>query len=95
MQGLHHEPYLIYRSTVPTRLVKKGRRNPKVFGHIPGIEVGKWWDSRMACSQDAVHGPPVGGISGNVEVGAWSCAVSGGFPEDSELGVELNFSRRS
>lgn len=31
------------------------RPDPKVFGPIPGIKVGHWWPSRMACSADAVH----------------------------------------
>jgi E3 ubiquitin-protein ligase UHRF1 len=29
--------------------------NPKRFGHIPGVEVGTWWPSRMDASTAAVH----------------------------------------
>ncbi|WRT70677.1 uncharacterized protein IL334_007675 [Kwoniella shivajii] len=51
--------------------------DPKSFGHIPGVEVGTCWPTRMDCSTDAVHAPTVAGISGNAEVGAWSVALSG------------------
>lgn len=54
----------------------------KQFGHIPGVEVGTWWASRMDCSTAAVHAPTVAGISGNAELGAWSVALSGGYPDE-------------
>jgi E3 ubiquitin-protein ligase UHRF1 len=30
-------------------------QNPKRFGHIPGVEVGRCWATRMECSTDAIH----------------------------------------
>lgn len=42
----------------PQRQAKKlGVRteNPKRFGHIPGVEVGRCWATRMECSTDAIH----------------------------------------
>lgn len=42
----------------PQRNAKKlGVRteNPKQFGHIPGVEVGRCWATRMECSTDAIH----------------------------------------
>lgn len=57
-------------------------QNPKRFGAIPGVEVGSWWASRMDCSTAAVHAPPVSGISGNAELGAFSVALSGGYADE-------------
>jgi E3 ubiquitin-protein ligase UHRF1 len=34
---------------------RMARADPKVHGSIPGIDVGHWWPSRMACSADSVH----------------------------------------
>lgn len=42
----------------PQRNAKKLRvrtENPKQFGHIPGVEVGRCWATRMECSTDAIH----------------------------------------
>ncbi|BEI95168.1 hypothetical protein CcaverHIS631_0101170 [Cutaneotrichosporon cavernicola] len=66
-------------------------QEPKQFGNIPGIEVGMWWASRMDCSTDAVHAPTVAGISGNAELGAWSVALSGGYPDDVDLGDAFTY----
>ncbi|KAJ3510464.1 hypothetical protein NMY22_g15977 [Coprinellus aureogranulatus] len=66
----------------------KRKHDPKVFGSIPGIEVGTWWASRQGCSDDAVHAPPVGGISGGKD-GAYSVALSGGYADDVDLGYAL------
>ncbi|AAW41176.2 conserved hypothetical protein [Cryptococcus deneoformans JEC21] len=65
--------------------------NPKTFGHIPGVEVGKWWATRMEASADAVHAPTVAGISGNANDGAWSVALSGGYPDDIDLGYAFTY----
>ncbi|KAF7339443.1 E3 ubiquitin-protein ligase ORTHRUS 5 [Mycena sanguinolenta] len=53
--------------------------NPKTYGSIPGIEVGTWWETREACSADAIHAPWVGGIAVGPQ-GAYSVALSGGYP---------------
>ncbi|PPQ64435.1 hypothetical protein CVT26_002142 [Gymnopilus dilepis] len=64
--------------------------DPKKYGHIPGIEVGTWWETRMGCSKDAVHAPPVGGISGGPQ-GAYSIALSGGYEDDVDLGYAFTY----
>ncbi|KAK8850496.1 hypothetical protein IAR55_004414 [Kwoniella newhampshirensis] len=66
-------------------------QDPKTFGHIPGVEVGRWWPTRMDASTDAVHAPTVAGISGNAMDGAWSVALSGGYPDDIDLGYAFTY----
>ncbi|KAF4623339.1 hypothetical protein D9613_001819 [Agrocybe pediades] len=66
------------------------KHDPKTYGHIPGIAVGTWWATRMGCSVDAVHAPPVGGISGGSQ-GAYSIALSGGYEDDVDLGYAFTY----
>ncbi|KLT44853.1 hypothetical protein CC85DRAFT_306983 [Cutaneotrichosporon oleaginosum] len=66
-------------------------QDPRQFGHIPGVAVGTWWESRMDCSTAAVHAPPVSGISGGAETGAYSVALSGGYPDDVDLGEAFTY----
>ncbi|KIL70800.1 hypothetical protein M378DRAFT_155736 [Amanita muscaria Koide BX008] len=68
----------------------KRTQDPKVFGHIPGIEVGTWWEMREGCSTDAVHAPWVAGISGGPK-GAYSVALSGGYEDDVDLGYGFTY----
>ncbi|GAA5830262.1 hypothetical protein JCM5353_005367 [Sporobolomyces roseus] len=75
----------------PTKLGKR-LYNPKRFGHIPGIQVGKKFSFRMEASQACIHAPVVAGISGSPEAGTWSIAVSGGYVDDVDLGYRLTFS---
>ncbi|WWC65081.1 uncharacterized protein I303_107695 [Kwoniella dejecticola CBS 10117] len=65
--------------------------DPKTFGSIPGVEVGRCWATRMECSTDAIHAPTVAGISGNALEGAWSVALSGGYPDDVDLGYAFTY----
>ncbi|EJD03919.1 uncharacterized protein FOMMEDRAFT_167223 [Fomitiporia mediterranea MF3/22] len=67
------------------RSTNKRTQDPKQYGHIPGVEVGAWWETREACSADAVHAPWVGGISCGSK-GAYSIALSGGYDDDIDLG---------
>jgi len=67
------------------------KHDPKVFGHIPGIEIGTWWETRALCSTDAVHAPFVAGISGHSQLGAYSVALSGGYDDDVDLGYGFTF----
>lgn len=62
------------------------RPNPKTFGNIPGVGIGKWWSTRMECSRDGCHAPTVAGISGNEKEGCWSIALSGGYEDDVDEG---------
>ncbi|KAJ7492586.1 PUA-like domain-containing protein [Mycena latifolia] len=64
--------------------------DPKFFGSIPGIEVGTWWESREACSTDAIHAPWVAGISGSPQ-GAYSVALSGGYADDVDWGYAFTY----
>ncbi|KAF9015218.1 PUA-like domain-containing protein [Cyathus striatus] len=68
----------------------KRLHDPKVYGHIPGIEVGTWWETRQGCSADAVHAPWVGGISGGPN-GAHSIVLSGGYDDDVDLGYAFTY----
>ncbi|KAI0254885.1 PUA-like domain-containing protein [Lactifluus subvellereus] len=74
----------------PNRRSGKRIHDPKTFGHIPGIPVGAWWESREDCSTDAVHAPWVAGISGSPE-GAYSVALSGGYEDDVDMGECFTF----
>ncbi|KIP11978.1 hypothetical protein PHLGIDRAFT_397189 [Phlebiopsis gigantea 11061_1 CR5-6] len=68
----------------------KRLHDPKTFGAIPSVEVGKWWETRMACSADAIHAPWVAGISGGPD-GCYSVALSGGYEDDVDLGVAFTY----
>jgi E3 ubiquitin-protein ligase UHRF1 len=71
---------------------KAPRINGKVFGSIEGVEVGKWWEYRDECGRAGVHPPTVAGIFGSAdEGGAFSVAVSAGYPEDLDLGDTFTY----
>ncbi|THH06926.1 hypothetical protein EW145_g3749 [Phellinidium pouzarii] len=72
------------------RELNKRTQNPKQYGGIPGVEVGSWWETRQACSTDAIHAPWVGGISCGPK-GAYSVALSGGYDDDVDLGVAFTY----
>ncbi|KAF8265136.1 PUA-like domain-containing protein [Lactarius quietus] len=74
----------------PRRPTGKRIHDPKTFGHIPGVEVGTWWESREDCSNDAIHAPWVAGISGS-DKGAYSVALSGGYEDDVDMGDYFTF----
>ncbi|KAH9061007.1 PUA-like domain-containing protein [Lactarius vividus] len=74
----------------PNRPSGKRIHDPKTFGHIPGVPVGTWWESREDCSNDAIHAPWVAGISGSNE-GAYSVALSGGYEDDIDMGDYFTF----
>ncbi|KAJ7630973.1 PUA-like domain-containing protein [Roridomyces roridus] len=63
----------------------KRLHDPKTYGAIPGVEVGTWWETRQACSDDAIHAPWVAGIAPGPK-GAYSVALSGGYPDDVDFG---------
>ncbi|KAL7266487.1 hypothetical protein RUND412_010965 [Rhizina undulata] len=69
----------------------KKERNPRVFGNIPGVPVGTWWPTRMACSAAGVHAPTVAGISGTAATGAYSVAISGGYEDDIDEGFRFTY----
>ncbi|KAI0662803.1 hypothetical protein C8Q70DRAFT_908776 [Cubamyces menziesii] len=72
------------------RDVSKRKHDPKTYGAIPGVPIGSWWETRQACSMDAVHAPWVAGISPGPQ-GAYSVALSGGYEDDVDLGEAFTF----
>ncbi|KAI0031753.1 PUA-like domain-containing protein [Vararia minispora EC-137] len=70
--------------------MSKRIHDPKVFGAIPGVKVGDWWETREECSTAAIHAPWVAGISGSKD-GAYSIALSGGYEDDVDLGDAFTF----
>ncbi|KAI5839828.1 PUA-like domain-containing protein, partial [Morchella snyderi] len=70
---------------------KRFRPDPKQHGEIPGVKVGHWWETRMECSADGVHAPPVSGISGSGNGSAYSIALSGGYEDDVDEGFRFTF----
>jgi hypothetical protein len=59
------------------------------FGHLPGLYIGKKWQSRMGAAWDGTHLSIVAGISGKERVGVWSIAVSGGYEDDFDEGYRF------
>jgi len=59
------------------------------FGPIPGVEVGTIWAFRVQVSEAGVHRPPVGGIHGRDNQGAFSIVLSGGYEDDVDNGDEF------
>ncbi|KAI0311855.1 PUA-like domain-containing protein [Amylostereum chailletii] len=88
-------PKLVARAVGPAHDRDPGRlgkrvHDPKVFGAIPGVKAGDWWESRELCSNAAIHAPWVAGISGSSK-GAYSIALSGGYEDDVDLGEAFTF----
>ncbi|BES92250.1 YDG_SRA [Nesidiocoris tenuis] len=52
------------------------------FGPIPGVDVGTMWRYRIQCSESGVHRPPVSGIHGKANIGAFSIVFAGGYEAD-------------
>ncbi|KAF8642290.1 hypothetical protein AX16_009560 [Volvariella volvacea WC 439] len=82
-----HDPDDLHR---PERSMSERKHDPKQFGHIPGVPVGAWWETRQACSADSVHAPWVGGISGG-PAGAFSIVLSGGYDDNVDLGYAFTY----
>ncbi|PIL31988.1 hypothetical protein GSI_06692 [Ganoderma sinense ZZ0214-1] len=66
------------------------KHDPKTYGSIPDIPVGSWWETREACSKDAIHAPWVAGIAPGPK-GAYSVALSGGYEDDIDEGEAFTF----
>lgn len=50
----------------PKIIIPKDR--PNFYGVVPGIPIGKIWETRMACCADGIHRPTVAGIHGGILV---------------------------
>ncbi|XP_054287272.1 uncharacterized protein LOC129003074 [Macrosteles quadrilineatus] len=62
-----------------------------VFGPIPGVRVGDWWQTRMDCSRAGVHRATVAGICGKSGEGCTSIALSGGYEDDIDCGEYFTY----
>ncbi|CAI6375138.1 unnamed protein product [Macrosiphum euphorbiae] len=62
---------------------------PNHFGPIPGVEVGTTWLFRVQVSESGIHRPPVGGIHGRDNQGAFSIVLSGGYEDDIDNGDDF------
>lgn len=58
----------------------------RVFGEIPGFQVGSEFQDREALHQAGVHRPLQAGISGAADEGADSIVVAGGYEDDEDFG---------
>ena len=66
--------------------------NPKrerIFGSIPGYEIGSDFQDRKELSDTGVHSPLQAGISGSSTEGADSIVLSGGYEDDEDFGKEI------
>lgn len=63
-------------------------RDP-TFGHLPGLAIGKRWQSRIGAAWDGTHLNIVAGISGKEGLGVWSIVVSGGYEDDFDEGYRF------
>lgn len=80
-------PRCIYRfdSDVP----RPEHAKKQIFGHLPGLYIGKKWHSRIGAAWDGTHNATVAGIAGNPELGAWSVVLSGGYEDDFDEGYRF------
>jgi len=53
-----------------------------LFGEIPGIQVGDVFKNRVELSEAGIHRPPIAGIWGSQEIGAYSIVLSDGYEDD-------------
>lgn len=58
----------------------------RIFGEIPGVDVGTVFPDRRSLSRSGVHRPTQAGISGSRTDGADSIVVSGGYVDDKDYG---------
>lgn len=61
----------------------------RVFGEIPGVAIGQTFVNRAELHAAGVHRPLQAGISGSRFDGADSIVVSGGYPDDADLGATI------
>lgn len=66
--------------------LSNNKQKRRVFGHIPGISVGKIFVNRKALAHAGIHNPTQAGISGSKNEGADSIVLSGGYEDDMDHG---------
>lgn len=47
---------------MPKQKIIIPKNRPNFYGAVPGVEVGRIWETRMACCADGIHRPTVAGI---------------------------------
>ena len=57
-----------------------------MIGAVPGVEVGAWFEDRVALRAASVHLPTQAGICGRADEGAESVVLNGGYPDDWDGG---------
>lgn len=60
-----------------------------VFGEIPGIKEGQWFEGRKEMMPTSFHRNWGAGIDGNGNEGASAIVLSGGYEDDKDLGDEI------
>lgn len=60
-----------------------------IFGEIPGIEEGQWFEGRKEMMSTSFHRNWAAGIDGNGSEGAAAIVLSGGYEDDEDLGDEI------
>jgi putative restriction endonuclease len=60
-----------------------------IFGEIPGIEEGHWFEGRKEMMPTSFHRSWGAGIDGNGNEGTAAIVLSGGYEDDKDLGDEI------
>ena len=60
-----------------------------IFGEIPGIEEGHWFEGRKEMMPSSFHRNWGAGIDGNGSEGTAAIVLSGGYEDDKDLGDEI------
>ncbi|AJH14544.1 YDG/SRA domain-containing protein [Myroides profundi] len=60
-----------------------------IFGEIPGIEKGQWFEGRKEMMTTSFHRQWGSGIDGNKNQGVAAIVLSGGYEDDIDLGNEI------
>ena len=61
----------------------------RIFGAIPGVEIGATFENYAAMNAIGIHRQTQGGISGSGKEGTDSIIVSGGYEDDQDFGDEI------
>lgn len=62
---------------------------PIVFGEIPGIPEGYWFENRKEMMPSSFHRQWGSGIDGNAKEGVAAIVLSGGYEDDEDNGEEI------
>lgn len=54
------------RSSGPKQKIVVPRNRVNFYGAVPGVEIGRIWETRMGASFDGIQRPPVAGIHGGI-----------------------------